>query len=61
MKGSLRKFSFLLKKDKLGELCPFLSGCCSGGGDVCRWGRQHGSGEDKLKRIQEQNGKLVGL
>lgn len=36
-----------------------VSGCCSGGGDVCRWGRHCGLGEEKLRKIKEENGKIV--
>ena len=53
---------FLLKKDKLGATSPFLCLVVAArGGDVWRWGRQRGSGEDRLRKTQGQNGKIVSF
>ena len=60
MKGSQEVFLF--RRDGGGEMCLLLSLVVAvPGGEVWTKGRRRGSGGDKLKKVQEQNGKIVGL
>lgn len=61
MKRSLRKFSFLLKRDKLGEACSFLSLVVAVWGGDMSDGNDSVARRDKLREIYEKNGKIVSF